>query len=124
MIVKTIPISWIIEDEHRLDCGPFLKGSYEARKILEKLTVDKDKLTDLTLNGIDGIYHVGQDKIVWVTDLEHGMPFLRSADILKIDFSGQPLISRKQVAANPLFQCPYGTTLITRSGTIGKMVYM
>jgi len=52
------------------------------------------------------------------------MPFLRSADILKIDLSNQPFIARKQVENNPLFQCPTGTTLITRSGTIGRMAYM
>jgi len=70
------------------------------------------------------MYHVGQDKIIWAQDEVHGMPFLRSADILKADLSNQPFISRKQVAGNHLFQCPAGTTLITRSGTIGRMAFM
>lgn len=123
MIVKTIPSSWIIEEEHRLDCGPFVKGSIEAKKKIERSNYKKEKLVNLTLDGINGMYHVGQDKILWVSDAEHGLPFLRSADILKTDLSHQSYISKRQVANNYLFQCPAGTTLITRSGTIGKMAY-
>ena len=124
MIVKTIPSTWLIEEEHRLDCGPFVKGGIEARKTIEGLRYQKDHLVDLTENGINGMYHVGQDKIVWAEDEIHGMPFLRSADILRADLSYQPFISRKQVAGNYLFQCPAGATLITRSGTIGRMAFM
>jgi type I restriction enzyme S subunit len=123
MIVKTIPSTWLIEEQHRLDCGPFVKGSMEAIKILEHLDCKKDALVEVTKDGIDGMYHVGQDKIMWATDKEHGIPFLRSADILRADISYHLLISSKQVANNPLFTCPEGTTLITRSGTIGRMMY-
>ncbi|MFH0726665.1 MAG: restriction endonuclease subunit S [Pseudomonadota bacterium] len=124
MIIKAIPSRWLIEEEHRLDCGPFVKGGVEARKAIEGLRCRKDHLVELTQGGLIGIYHVGQDKIVWTEDNIHGMPFLRSADILKADLSYQPFISRKQVAGNHLFQCPTGTTLITRSGSIGRMAYM
>lgn len=124
MIVKTIPSTWLIEEEHRLDCGPFVKGGIEARKTIENLQCPKDHLVDLTKGGIDGIYHVGQDKIVWAGDEVHGMAFLRSTDIIKADLSNQPFISRKQVAGNHLFQSPVGATLITRSGTIGRMAYV
>lgn len=124
MIVKSIPSTWLIEEEHRLDCGPFVKGGIEARKTIEGLRYPKDHLVDLTKDGISGMYHVGQDKITWAEDEIHGMPFVRSADILKADLANQPFISRKQVAGNYLFQCPAGATLITRSGTIGRMAYM
>lgn len=123
MIVKSIPSTWLIEEGHRLDCGPFVKGGMEALKILEHLNCPKDALVELTKDGINGMYHVGQDKIMWATDAERGVPFLRSADILRADTSYQLLISRKQVANNPLFICPEGATLITRSGTIGRMMY-
>lgn len=124
MIVRTIPSAWLIEEEHRLDCGPFVKGGIEARKTIESLRYQKEHLVDLTKNGINGMYHVGQDKIIWAEDEIHGMPFLRSADILRADLSYQPFISRKQVAGNCLFQCPAGATLITRSGQIGRMTFM
>jgi len=61
MIIKTIPSTWIIEEEHRLDCGPFVKGSVEARKTIEALPCPKNHLVDVTKGGINGMYHVGQD---------------------------------------------------------------
>ena len=123
MLVKTIMSTWVVEEGHRLDCGPFVKGNMEARKILEHLDCRKDALVNLTKGGLNGIYHVGQEKIMWASDTKHGMPFLRSADVLHSDLSARLLISRKQVANNPLFICPEGSTLITRSGAIGRMVY-
>ena len=124
MIIKAIPSTWLIEEEHRLDCGPFVKGGIEARKIIAKLPCTKFQLAELTRDGLNGMYHVGQDKLIWADDSIHGVPFLGSTDILKADLSCQPFISRKQVLGNPLFQCPAGTTLITRSGTIGRMTFM
>src|SRR5712691_6056668 len=116
--------TWLIEEEHRLDCGPFVKGSIEVRKKLQYLRCTKDHLVEVTKGGLLGMYHVGQDKIIWARDEVFGMPFLGSSDILNADLSYLPFISRKQVANNYLFQCPAGTTLISRSGTIGRMAYM
>jgi type I restriction enzyme S subunit len=124
MIIKAIPSTWLIEEEHRLDCGPFVKGQVEARKIIEGLLCPKDPLVELTKDGMQGMYHVGQDKIRWATDSVSGMPFLGSTDILKADVSLSSFISRKQVANEYLFQCPPGSTLISRSGTIGRMAFM
>lgn len=123
MIVRATPSTWLIEQEHRFDCGPFTRGGIEARKHIEGLSCEKDRLVDVTLGGLEGIYHVGQEKIRWVESPEYGIPFLRSTDILRADLSNTTLISRSQVARNPLFQCPEGTTLITRSGSIGRMAY-
>ncbi len=123
MIVKAIPYSWILGESRRLDCGPFTLGSIEIRKRLESLSCEKMPLMSITQGGMDGMYHVGQDKLRWVEDPQCGIPFLRSSDILKADLSNQPHILRKQVEDNYLFQCPAGTTLITRSGTIGRMAY-
>jgi type I restriction enzyme, S subunit len=124
LIIKAIPSTWLIEEQHRLDCGPFVNGGIEARKTIERLRYPKNHLVELTKGAINGMYHVGQDKIMWAENSIHGMPFLGSSDILKADLSYQPFISRKQVTGNYLFQCPVGSTLITRSGTIGRMAYM
>ncbi len=121
MIVKSIPASWLVAEEHRLDCGPFTSGRIEARNRLK--AVKSERLVDLTLGGMEGMYHVGMDKLKWVDGRDHGIPFLTSSDILKADLSYQPFISSNQVASNPLFQCPAGTSLITRSGSIGRMAY-
>ena len=42
---------------------------------------------------------------------------------LSLSLSDQPYVRKEQVKGNPLFQCPEGTSLITRSGTIGRMAY-
>lgn len=46
-----------------------------------------------------------------------------STDVLASDLSHLPLISKKQVNSNPKFSIKSGWTLITRSGTVGRMSY-
>src|SRR5690606_506709 len=53
----------------------------------------------------------------------YGTPFMGSSDIRMSDFSALPLIANRQVERNPLFTLGLGWTLITRSGTIGRMAY-
>lgn len=123
MINKSIPISWLVKESRRLDCGPFVKGSLESRIKLENGNFSKEPLSTLTKNGIEGIYHVGQEKINWVNSEQFGYRFLRSSDILKINASTNSYISKAQVENNPKFMAEEGSTLITRSGTIGLMSY-
>jgi type I restriction enzyme S subunit len=123
MKVKSIPSSWIARDGLRLDCNPYMSGALEARIRLEELPYPKDTLVSLCSNGIDGIYHAGRESRSWVEDPDLGVPFLSSSSILSADLSGLPLISKKQVKRNPKFLLKKGWTLITRSGTIGRMVY-
>lgn len=123
MRVKTIPSEWISRDGRRLDCGPYMSGALEAKIRLERMSCRKERLADLCEGGADGIYHAGRESRTWVDEPEFGVPFLSSSSILAADLSGLPLISKKQVAANPRFTLRPGWTLITRSGTIGRMVY-
>ena len=123
MKVKSIPSSWISRDGLRLDCNPYMSGALEARIRLEELPYPKDTLVSLCSNGIDGVYHAGRESRSWVEDPVLGIPFLSSSSILQADLSGLPLISKKQVKKNPKFLLRKGWTLITRSGTIGRMVY-
>ena len=123
MKVKSIPSSWISRDGLRLDCNPYMSGALEARIRLEELPYPKDTLVSLCSNGIDGIYHAGRESRSWVEDPDLGVPFLSSSSILSADLSGLPLISKKQVKKNPKFLLRKGWTLITRSGTIGRMVF-
>jgi len=123
MKVKTIPSTWITAEGRRLDCGPFMSGALEARMVLSQLTQRKDRLREVTQNGIDGIVNAGRVKRLWVDNPQHGIPFLSSSDILQADLSTAPLISNKVVADYPQLIIRRGWTLITRSGTIGRMVY-
>lgn len=110
-------------DGRRLDCGPYMSGALEAKILLEKMSCRKDRLANLCEGGADGIFHAGREARTWVDGPEFGVPFLSSSSILAADLSGLPLISKRQVAANPRFTLRRGWTLITRSGTIGRMVY-
>jgi type I restriction enzyme, S subunit len=111
--------SWLGIAGRRLDCNPYMANALEARDALERLQVSKEKLGDVT----DRIFHAGREGRVWVEDLEYGVPFLGSSDILLSDLSVLPLMSKKQIERNPLFTLKEGWTLITRSGTVGRMAY-
>jgi type I restriction enzyme S subunit len=117
--VSTIKSTWLPKGGYRLDCSPYLGGAIETEILLEELPVRKDSLGSVT----KAIYHAGRESRQWVEDREHGIPFIGSSDILRADLSDLSLISKAQVAKTPQFILRKGYTLITRSGTIGKMAY-
>jgi hypothetical protein len=117
---RVVRSSWLEEGGRRLDCNPYMSGALEARDALKRLSVRKDKLSDVT----ERIFHAGREGRLWVEDLRYGVPFMGSSDILAADLSNLPLIAKKQVERNPLFKLKEHWTLITRSGTIGRMAYV
>ncbi|MBP5946375.1 MULTISPECIES: methylation-associated defense system restriction endonuclease subunit S MAD5 [unclassified Pseudomonas] len=117
---RIVRSSWLDEGGRRLDCNPYMSGALEARDALSRLSVQTEKLADLT----DDIFHAGREGRLWVDDPEFGVPFLGSSDILCADLSHLPLIAKRQVAKNPKFKLGEQWTLITRSGTIGRMTYV
>jgi len=123
MRVRSVPNLWLEQEGRRLDCGPYLSGAIEAKVLIEKLPVRKAPLREVTRGGIAGIFHAGREGRSYVDDPAYGVPFLGSTDILAADLSWLPLISKKQVERNPIFKIEEGWTLITRSGTIGRMAY-
>jgi type I restriction enzyme S subunit len=114
--------SWLREQGFRLDAPPFLSGALEARKLLERLSVKKEPLVSLTQEEL-GIFHAGRIKRHWVTEPEYGILFLSSTDILQADLSHLSLISKRVVAENPQLTIRKDWSLITRSGSIGRMAY-
>jgi type I restriction enzyme, S subunit len=116
--------SWMESNGRRLDCNPYLSGGFEARVLLEKLPDNqKQALQQLTLGGMQGLINPGRIARRWVNDEEHGIPFLSSTDILQADLSTISLISKKAAKQNPKLLIKKDWILITRSGTIGRMVY-
>jgi type I restriction enzyme S subunit len=124
MKVKSIPSRWIKKEGTRLDCGPYMSGALEAKMLLEDLSIPKHPLMTVTLRGLNGIYHAGRKSRIWVDNPEYGIPFLGSIDILATDLSWMPFISKKTVESTPEFIIRNGYTLITRSGTIGRMAFV
>jgi hypothetical protein len=117
--------SWLREQGFRLDAPPFLSGAIEARKLLEQLPVKKEPLASLTTGHNSGIYNGPMFRRNYVTDREHGVPFLTSSGILLADLSTLPLLSKKDALSSRLsyLQIREGMTLISCSGTIGRMAY-
>lgn len=123
MKTKSVPSTWLERDGQRLDCGPYMSGALEAKVLLERLKNRKERLRDVTANGIGGIFNGPRFARAYVDDPEHGVPFLGSTDILNTDLTNLPRLSKKQVDANPRLVVRRGWTLITCSGTIGRMAY-
>lgn len=115
---RIVRSGWLQEGGRRLDCNPYMSGALEARDTLKRLPVT-EKLSAVTAR----IFHAGREARLWVSDADHGVPFMGSSDIRVADFSALPLIAKRQVERNPLFTLGAGWTLITRSGTIGRMAY-
>lgn len=120
---KVVPISWIEKQARRLDCGPYMSGAMEARELLRQLSARKDHLQDLTDGGISGIINAGRITRLWVEDNQHGYPFLSSTDILQADLSNISHIAKSVARQNSQLLIKDCWTLITRSGTIGRMAY-
>jgi type I restriction enzyme S subunit len=119
MKTAIIRSTWMNGYGYRLDCQPYLSGGLEAKLLLEQVSLKKEKLSDVTT----AIYHAGRESRLWVDSPEFGVPFISGSDLQRADLHGLPLISKKQIALNPRLLVRSGYTLITRSGTIGKMAY-
>jgi type I restriction enzyme S subunit len=123
MKTKAVPSGWLERDGRRLDCGPYMSGALEAKVLLEGLKARKDKLRDVTAGGTAGIFNGPRFARHYVDVPGHGVPFLGSTDILNADLTNLSRLSKKQVTANPRLVVRAGWTLITCSGTIGRMAY-
>jgi hypothetical protein len=123
--VKAVPSSWIQSEGRRLDVRPFLFGAVEARERIRRLDAPKQALKELTAGPEGGIFNGPLFSRVWVTDPDHGVPFLGASSMLLADLSHLPLLSRKDAHSPKLrhLEIQPGTTMISCSGTIGRMVY-
>jgi len=121
--IRVVPSAWLEKEGRRLDCGPYLSGAIEARVLLDELPATKKWLSKVTLRGIEGIFNGPRFPRSYVSDPDHGVPFLGSTDILDADLTYLPLLSKRQVAQRPGLLLKEGWTLITCSGTIGRMAY-
>jgi type I restriction enzyme S subunit len=110
---------------YRLDCSPYLGGALETKVLLEKLLLRKDPLHTLTTGFDGGIYNGPKFSRTWVESPEYGVPFVGGSAMLYADLSDLPLLSKKQAHGRQLrhLELQPGMSLISCSGTIGKMVY-
>ena len=117
---RAIPSTWLESNGRRLDCGPYMSGALEAKELLKRHQTEA--LKSLTAGHNGGIFNVPRFPRVYVDAPTNGVPFLGSTDILDADLSNVSLLSKKQAEGTPALVLDEGWTLITRSGTIGRMV--
>src|SRR3954469_9262033 len=125
MKVKIIPSVWMWRDGRRLDCGPYMSGALEAKIRLAEMSCPKERLASLTEGHAGGIYNGPQFARNFVDSPKYGVPFLGTSSMLRADLSDLPLL-RKRDAYSPklnYLRVRAGMTLISCSGTIGRMVY-
>lgn len=123
---RIVRSSWLGEDGRRLDCNPYMSGALEARDTLQQLKVRKDALSTLTRGYAGGIYNGPVFARIWVDDPRYGVPFLSNSDMLNADLSNLSLLQRRYAQSKKLahLELSPGTTLITCSGTIGRMTFV
>ena len=122
---KLVPSGWLEREGRRLDCGPYLSGAMEAKVLLERLPVPRADLCSLTHGHEGGIFIGQQFARNYVSDPDHGVPFLRGSTMLHADFTHADLLKKSDATSPRLahLRIEEGTTLVSRSGTIGRMVY-
>jgi len=121
----TVPSSWLLHSGRRLDAGPYTKGALESRMRLEELEAPKQPLRELTAGYEGGIYNGPHFRRNWVQDERYGIPFLTGSSMLLADLSHLPLIRKSDALSPALFYLRLrpGMTLISSSGTIGRIAY-
>lgn len=124
-LASPVRLEWLLEQNHRLDARPYVGGAYEARDLLNRLVVPTHPLRELTTGHDGGLYSGPRFRRVWVTERKHGVPFLGSADMLEADLSRLPLLRRADAESPQLsfLRVDAGTTFISRSGSVGRVVY-
>ena len=117
--------SWIPGYSYRLDCQPYLGGALETKVLLEALPMRKEPLRSLTAGFNGGIYNGPQFTRNYLDSPQHGVPFLTGSTMQLADLSNLPLLSKRDAYAPKLrhLELEPGMSLISCSGTIGKMAY-
>jgi type I restriction enzyme S subunit len=98
-----------------------LGGAIETEILLEELPVKKQSLAEVTST----IFNGPKFSRTYVDDPEYGVPFIGGSELQHSDLSGLSLLSRQRAHSKQLrhLELKKGMTLITCSGTIGKMAY-
>ena len=122
---KLVPSAWLEQQGRRLDCGPYLSGAVEAKLLLQGLPVRCAEIRELTHGHEGGIFKGPMFSRNYVSDPAFGVPFLSSSGVLHAEFTYADLLRRFDAVSPRLapLRLEEGMTLVSRSGTIGRMAY-
>jgi type I restriction enzyme S subunit len=123
---RIVRSSWLEEGGRRLDCNPYMSGALEARDALKALKARKDPLKSLTAGHAGGIYNGPMFVRNYVESSVYGVPFITSGNMLRSDLTVLPFLRKKDAQSQRLsyLRLRAGTSLISCSGTIGRMAYV
>lgn len=119
--------SWLDRQGLRLDAKPYLSGAFATRQLLERLTVEKTPLSEVTAGHAGGIYNGPQFRRVYLTNPDHSVPFVGSKDMLVADLSSLPRLRKTDAESSSLhyLRLQSGMTLISCSGfNAGRRAYV
>jgi type I restriction enzyme, S subunit len=115
---------WIYNDDYRLDAGPYSAGAFRALDAIEACSLFKAELGSVC----GTIWHPVQNqarsnfKRIY-TDAEHGRAFLGSREMFFFPLRAEKFLSFTIPKLNDL-TVPQGWVLISRSGTVGNVLYV
>lgn len=123
---RVVRSGWLEKGGRRLDCNPYMSGALEARDTLRTLKARKEPLKSLTVGYAGGIYNGPMFRRNYVDSPERGVPFISSGSMLMADLRALPLLRRKDAESTRLsyLRLKPGMTMISCSGTIGRMCYV
>lgn len=120
-LTHPVTSDWFDDQGLRLDASPYLSGSLDAKKKLERLK-DTVPLASLTAGFDGGIFKGPISQREYLTDPEYSVPFLGTRDMMAADLTG--LQRLRKSTALPYLQLKPGMTLISRSGfNAGRRAY-
>ncbi|GAA4089628.1 methylation-associated defense system restriction endonuclease subunit S MAD5 [Streptomyces hundungensis] len=125
-LTNPVMSDWFVGQGLRLDASPYVSGSLEDKKALERLK-ETVPLVSLTVGHNGGIFNGPMFRRVYLTDPEHSVPFLGTKDMMAADLTGLPRLRKadaESVALSYLRLKP-GMTLISCSGfNAGRRAYV
>ncbi|MEU1164331.1 restriction endonuclease subunit S [Streptomyces sp. NPDC005921] len=119
--------SWLDRQGLKLVAKPYLSGAFATQQLLERLTVEKVPLRELTAGYGGGINSGPLFRRVYVTAPEHSVPFVGSKDMLVADLSTLPRLKKADAESSSLhyLELQPGVTMISRSGfNAGRRAYV
>ncbi|WAX78282.1 methylation-associated defense system restriction endonuclease subunit S MAD5 [Streptomyces sp. KMM 9044] len=119
--------SWLDRQGLRLVAKPYLSGAFATQQLLERLTVEKAPLRELTAGYGGGVNSGPLFRRVYVSTPEHSVPFVGSKDMLVADLSSLPRLKKTDAESSSLhyLELQPGMTMISRSGfNAGRRAYV
>jgi hypothetical protein len=118
---------WFDKQGLKLVAKPYLSGVFATQRLLERLRGETVPLEEITAGYAGGIFSGPLFRRVYLTDLEHSVPFVGSKDMQVADFTTLPRLSKADAESTSLhyLELEPGMTLISRSGfNAGRRAYV